>query len=88
MPNHAHLLVCLFPEARLKKQCYSWKHYSASGINDALGEKGEFWQRESFDHLVRDEQHFERFRRYIAENPKKAGLKEDEYYYRRCGEDK
>ena len=36
----------------------------------------EMWQAETFDHIVRSEAQFEHFRRYIAGNPGKAGLKE------------
>ncbi len=86
MPNHVHLLVCFLKSIGLRSQCYSWKKFTAGAINKVLGKVGEFWQKESFDHLVRDADHFERFRKYIAENPSKAGLKEGEYYYYRCDE--
>jgi len=74
MPNHVHVLVCFLPEVRLLAQCRSWKHFTAMEINKTLEESGEFWQPESFDHLVRDEDHFMRFRKYIASNRQKAGL--------------
>ena len=35
---------------------------------------GEFWQVEQFDHLVRSPEDFEKYRRYIADNPGKAQL--------------
>lgn len=79
MPNHVHLLVGLLGGTDVLKQCYSWKKFTATKINRALGRSGEFWQKESFDHLVRSPDHFERFRWYIAENPKKAKLREGEY---------
>ena len=52
MPNHVHLLVCLLGRTHLEKQCYSWKKYTATKINGALGQRGRFWHEESFDHLV------------------------------------
>jgi menaquinone-specific isochorismate synthase len=78
MPNHVHVLVCFKPHVRLRNQCYSWKHFTAVRIHRALGRSGEFWQSESFDHLVRDPEHFQRFRNYIADNPKEAGLRANE----------
>lgn len=79
MPNHVHLLVCLFAAFRLRRQCYSWKHYIAKEINKIRGGPCELWQKESFDHLVRDVEHFRKFQRYIRANPKKAGLAKGRY---------
>jgi REP element-mobilizing transposase RayT len=84
MPNHVHFLTCLFGATNLEKQCYSWKKYTAAQINRAIGRRGRFWQEESFDHLVRTPEEFERFRRYIFENPTRAKLRSGEYLYRRC----
>ena len=52
-----------------------WKGGSAFEMNRALGRKGQVWQAEPFDHIVRSEARLEHFRRYIAENPAKAGLR-------------
>src|SRR5262249_11571853 len=86
MPNHVHLLT-VFPTAdAMKKQCGSWLHYTAFRINQAVGETGEFWQEEPFDHLVRSPEQYDSPRRHIADNPHKAGLKPGEYHYRRYKE--
>lgn len=83
MPNHVHLLAA-FPTAdAMQKQCAAWLRYTATRINRALGEKGGFWQQEPFDHLVRSPEQYDHLRRYIADNPRKAGLKPGEYRYRR-----
>ena len=79
MPNHVHVLVCFKPGVDLLKQCYSWKHFTSRMINKKLSQSGHFWQSESFDHLVRDFEHFEKFRKYIANNPLNAKLREAEY---------
>ena len=79
MPNHVHLLVCLLGSTEIEKQCYSWKKFSAGKINSALGRQGRFWQEESFDHLVRGPNQFERFRDYIATNGERAGLDPGSY---------
>jgi type I restriction enzyme R subunit len=86
MPNHVHLLVCLSGDTDIESQCTSWKKYSAIQINRALGRKGRFWQEESFDHLVRSPEQFDRLRRYIADNPVKAALQSGEYVHYRCPE--
>jgi type I restriction enzyme R subunit len=81
MPNHVHLLAAFPDEAAMLAQCESWKHYTATGINRALGQKGRFWQADAFDHLVRSERQFAYLRHYIADNPKKAGLRAGEYLH-------
>ena len=83
MPNHVHLLAA-FPSGDLmRKQCYSWMKFTATQINRINGRRGKLWQEEPFDHLVRSEEQLNYLRRYIAQNPKKAGLKPGEYHYRK-----
>jgi len=86
MPNHVHLLVCLLGQTDLEKQCYSWKKYTGTQINRALGQRGRFWHEESFDHLVRSPEEFDHLRRYIGENPQEARLQEGEYLVWRSSE--
>jgi len=86
MPNHVHVLVCLLGSTDLEKQCYSWKKYTATKINRALGRRGRFWHEESFDHLVRSPEEFDHLRRYIAYNPQEARLQGGEYLLWRCSE--
>lgn len=89
MPNHVHLLVAFRDEESLLKQCTSWKHFTALQINKRLrgtAQKappsyGEFWQVEQFDHLVRSPEEFDRYRRYIAENPIRAKLPPTAFHY-------
>jgi REP element-mobilizing transposase RayT len=81
MPNHVHLLVCLLGATDIEGQCSSWKKYTATKINKALGQHGRFWHEESFDHLVRTPDHFAYFRRYIADNPNTARLHQNEYLH-------
>ena len=83
MPNHVHLL-CVFPnEELMRKQFDSWQQFTATRINRLLGQTGKFWQGDPFDHLVRSPEQYEYLRKYIAENPLKAGLREGEFHYRR-----
>jgi DNA polymerase III alpha subunit len=79
MPNHVHVLVRPVMEHKLPDILQSWKSFTAKEANKRLGREGEFWQPESFDHIVRNEQKLEEFNRYIQANPIKAGLGKDEF---------
>ena len=83
MPNHVHLLAVFASAEAMRDQCDSWLHYTAFRINQRIGRNGKLWQQEPFDHLVRSVEQYEYLRKYIAENPIKAGLKPGEYVYRR-----
>jgi len=73
MPNHVHLLVT--PVVPLPKLTKSLKGITAKRANAMLGLTGSaFWQEESYDHLVRHAEEFEKIRNYIDENPVRAGL--------------
>ncbi len=72
MPNHVH--VVFTAQDDLASILHSWKSYTANRANKLLGRSGEFWQREYYDHLVRDEADFARCVEYTLNNPVKAGL--------------
>jgi REP element-mobilizing transposase RayT len=78
MPNHLHALVAPADQT-LGGVLQSWKGGSAFDINRLLGRSGPLWQKEPYDHIVRSEAQFHHYRRYIAENPIKAGLQPHEY---------
>ena len=83
MPNHIHCLVAFLDNDIAKTQPGSWMRFSAKKINQLLGNSGALWFPEPFDHLVRNEIQLEYLRSYIGDNPKKAGLNEGEFTYRR-----
>jgi REP element-mobilizing transposase RayT len=61
----------------------SLKGYTARLANRTLGCTGApFWQAESYDHWVRNEDEYRRIVRYIESNPVKAGLVEVAEDYR------
>jgi putative transposase len=73
MPNHLHLLVT--PHIPIAKLTRRLKCNTAREANRMLGRTGEaFWQPESYDHWVRNEQEWGRIVRYIENNPVVAGL--------------
>jgi len=73
MPNHVHVVVQPMHDFQLQNILHSWKSYSSQMANRILGRKGSFWQREYYDHLLRDGE-LARAISYTAENPAKAGL--------------
>lgn len=75
MPNHFHALVEPVEGKELGDIVQRWKGGSSREINRARGSTGKLWQREAFDHIVRSESQLNHFRRYIALNQAKAGLK-------------
>jgi REP element-mobilizing transposase RayT len=73
MPNHVHIL--LEPKVDLRKITRAIKGGSARASNLVLNRTGKpFWQDESFDHWIRDQQSFEKIRDYIERNPVSANL--------------
>lgn len=85
MPNHVHLVIDTsqqFSNKQFKEQHYvqldkimkKIKGRSAMFANRVLNRKGQFWQRESYDHYVRNQKELENIIAYIANNPVKANL--------------
>lgn len=62
------------------------KGASAREINQHLGRRDSFWQKDSYDHYVRNERAYRNILYYILHNPVKAGLVQDwrEYPYTYC----
>jgi REP element-mobilizing transposase RayT len=79
MPNHAHVVVRPFhPETTsLEEIVGCWKKFSARRINARLGVAATLWQEETYDRIIRDEEHLWRVIQYIGANPAKAGLATD-----------
>lgn len=76
MPNHVHVVVRPRTGHKLQAILHSWKSFTAHEANKVLKRKGQFWEEEYYDHLVRDEADFRRCAEYVLENPEMAGLKE------------
>jgi ATP-dependent Clp protease ATP-binding subunit ClpA len=70
MPNHVHVLVTPLGEHTLSDVVQEWKSISAHRINKAAGRKGEFWQKEYFDHIVRSAEQLGKFKSYIQNHPR------------------
>ena len=89
MPNHVHAVfvpnadappatpedvVEAPPTGALTPIMHSLKSYTAHAVNELLGRTGPFWQRESYDHWVRDDAELRRVVEYVVRNPVTAGL--------------
>jgi len=74
MPNHVHVLF--MPEEGVdgRDLVADWKRYTARAINVKRGAKGALWQKESYDHLVRDVNEFNAIRAYIRGNSLKLAF--------------
>ncbi len=76
MPNHVHVVLELHRGEDLSRMFHSWKSYSSNQINRRLGLRGQLWQREYFDRIVRDHEDLKESVRYVLDNPLKAGLRD------------
>jgi REP element-mobilizing transposase RayT len=76
MPNHVHLLINTnnFPYKNLFSIMKLIKGISSNKINKRIGKKGQFWQHESYDRMVRDRNELGNIIDYILNNPVKAKL--------------
>ena len=86
MPNHVHVVLKTFPGHPLSEIVHSWKSFTEKAANRIMGRRGSFWQREYYDHLVRDQVELERAMRYVAANPEKANLTNWKWVWL-CGQD-
>ena len=76
MPNHLHVLVKAEENAvEMKSFWQTFKGRTARAVNQCLERQGSFWQREWFDHWLRDGER-EKVIDYIISNPIKARLPE------------
>jgi len=81
MANHVHVL--LLPKISPTELLRAIKGATARESNILLGRTGNpFWQRESYDHWVRNEREFERIVRYIEGNPIVGGFVHTPLEYR------
>ena len=79
MLNHVHIV--LTPQTGRAEEPFAlaelmraFKGCTARAANVRLGRRGAFWQHESYDHVVRDQDELARIVSYVKNNPVKAGL--------------
>ncbi len=69
MPNHVHVLMTPREGNTTNAIVGTWKSVSSHLVNKLTGRKGNMWERESFDRLVRNALDFEEYMSYIIDNP-------------------
>ncbi len=75
MPNHLHWVLKLNDDAPiLYKILQRMKRHTARQANKILNRQGQFWEEESYDHIVRDAKEFDNIVWYTLQNPVKAGF--------------
>ena len=77
MPNHVHALLTPTEGHDVVATIGRIKGFAASRINKMINADGEFWQRDCFDRIIRNEMDFEAKLDYIINNP--ANLPQDAY---------
>jgi putative transposase len=81
MPNHVHLIFTVHNDMTIEKAMQLVKGRFSHRLSKEFGHLGEVWQRGFAEEQVMNRESLEAHRRYIAENPVKAGLAKspDEY---------
>ena len=75
MPNHVHAVLSTLKNApTLDVILQNHKKFTALHCNRLLVREGQFWHRESYDRIIRSDEHFDSTVHYILTNPVKAGL--------------
>ena len=80
MPNHIHTVIKLLGEYELEDLLESIKGFISRKVNRTLDRSGQLWEQESYDRIIRDEEHLYRVVQYIGRNPGKAGLPESQWH--------
>jgi REP element-mobilizing transposase RayT len=74
MPNHVHVAFRLLTGMTLARVMQGLKGFTAREANRVLKHRGAFWQAESFDSLLHDQNDLDRVIAYIVRNPVRARL--------------
>jgi len=79
MHNHVHLVMKPLDGFELEDILESAKGFVSCKVNAQLGRRGNLWEQESYDRIVRDEEHLFRVVQYIGRNPAKAGYPREDW---------
>ena len=79
MANHCHLIMRPFEGFELEDELGSFKSISARFVNKHEHAAGEVWQQESYDRIIRDEEHLYGVVQYIGSNAQRAGIPPDRW---------
>lgn len=87
MPNHIHVLMSLLEKNKLADVVHAWKSAASHLINKKRNAIGRLWQRDYFNRIIRDYNHYLRTKEYIWNNPDKAGLHDWSWRWKTHGVD-
>ncbi len=75
MSNHVHIVISPLPNSpSLNVILQNHKKFTAIQCNKILERNGQFWEEESFDTLIRDNNHFNNCIIYTLNNPVNSDL--------------
>lgn len=74
MPDHVHLMLTVYDEMTIEKAMQLIKGRFSHRLSHEFGYKGDVWHRGFVEEQLMNRESVEAHRRYIAENPVKAGL--------------
>jgi REP element-mobilizing transposase RayT len=81
MPDHAHIILQPNEGIELKRINSGIKGVSARIVNLMRNSRGQIWQHESYDRIIRNERELLQKVNYVARNPVKAGLIDEIHNY-------
>jgi len=84
MPDHVHVLLTVDDAMTVEKAMQLIKGRFSFRLKKEFGVQGEVWQRGFSEVQVMNRDNFDTHRRYIAENPVKAGLVDSAEIYPFC----
>ena len=79
MHNHVHLVMKPNVGFELEDILEGLKGFVSRKVNRHLSRTGVLWEQESFDRIIRDEEHLFRVIQYIGRNPGKAGYAREQW---------
>ena len=77
LSNHCHIVIKPFDGHGLEDIIGSMKGVAARHINLSIRQSGALWAEESYDRIIRDDEHLWRVVQYIGRNPRLAGLQNE-----------
>lgn len=71
MDDHIHLIIEPLDDWQLEKLVYSWKRYTSTRINRISSRVSPVWQREYYDHVIRNRDDMDEKLGYLLTNPQR-----------------
>jgi REP element-mobilizing transposase RayT len=83
MLDHFHGIFLPCSKGNISQIMRDWKSYTSYQINRLRNTKGQLWQKDFYEHTIRNKEDFREKLNYIHNNPIKAGLVEklEDYKY-------